>query len=409
MCSNTSLSSSGGGGGCGDYSGGCGGYSGGYGGESIYSKKPKRQRVPKRGPGVAELEKILREQEKRPDLDKAKNEGFSLVSLPPCSYQPQSPLLPSPNSLPTPVPSFAPNPNNFTPPTTTTFYANNSDSNPPSGGGRSGVHIAGSGVVLPEHALLPTMWNSCEPNGEIGGSRSASGIPLSIPLSNGCNNHFFPSPSLMQRSQHSPPSMKNLFPHPVVTSLATSSSAGPCHGREPPSNQTRHHYTNAWPEEDKAKMMIPPVPPFRYQAPTFSPQMNGLDSSLSCGGHSIINLEPCDTISREMKSGSSSEPNIRKCKSTDTGADNGNFLLFGSPTTPSIQNQRERSKFSLFPFQENNGDSQHMAAQGGSVQNKTFYSFLLPSKQIGTVETDFGLNNERIETRGDGIDLNLRL
>ncbi|KAF2305197.1 hypothetical protein GH714_002981 [Hevea brasiliensis] len=315
MCSNTSLSSSGGGGGCGDYSGGCGG-------ESIYSKKPKRQRVPKRGPGVAELEKILREQEKRPDLDKAKNEGFSLVSLPPCSYQPQSPLLPSPNSLPTPVPSFAPNPNNFTPPTTTTFYANNSDSNPPSGGGRSGVHIAGSGVVLPEHALLPKMWNSCEPNGEIGGSRSASGIPLSIPLSNGCNNHFFPSPSLMQRSQHSPPSMVGAK-------------------RSRPFSM---------------EMMIPPVPPFRYQAPAFSPQMNGLDSSLSCGGHSIINLEPCDTISREMKSGSSSKPNIRKCKSTDTGADNGNFLLFGSPTTPpSIQNQRERSKFSFSHFRKTMG------------------------------------------------------
>ncbi|XP_021598872.2 uncharacterized protein LOC110604890 [Manihot esculenta] len=249
MCSNISLTSSGGGvggGGCG------GGYNGGYGCESIYSKKPKRQRVPKRGPGVAELEKILREQEKKPDLDKAKNEGFSLVSSPPCSYQPQSPLLPSPHSLPKPVASLAPIPNHFTP-TTTAFYTNNSDSNPPLGGGRSGVQLVGSGLILPEHALLPTMWSSCEPNAEVSGdSGSASGLSFSTHLSNRSNNHLFPS-TFMQRSQHSPPLMKDLFPHPVVSSSTISSPAGPCHGREPPSNQTCHHYTSLWPEEDKAR------------------------------------------------------------------------------------------------------------------------------------------------------------
>lgn len=48
--------------------------------------------------------------------------------------------------------------------------------------------------------------------------------------------------------------------------------------------------------------MIPPVPPFRFQAPTISAQMSRLDSSLSCGSHSMINLEPCDTISRYIYS-----------------------------------------------------------------------------------------------------------
>lgn len=48
----------GGGGGC-----GCGGNGGGDGGSSGMKKPHKRPKVPKRGPGVAELEKILREQE----------------------------------------------------------------------------------------------------------------------------------------------------------------------------------------------------------------------------------------------------------------------------------------------------------------------------------------------------------
>lgn len=64
MCSNTSSTSgagvSGSGGDDGDYA-------------SIILKKPKRQRVPKRGPGVAELEKILREQESKNHADKGKS------------------------------------------------------------------------------------------------------------------------------------------------------------------------------------------------------------------------------------------------------------------------------------------------------------------------------------------------
>ncbi|KAF2303955.1 hypothetical protein GH714_041486 [Hevea brasiliensis] len=257
------------------------------------------------------------------------------------------------------------------------------------------------------------MWNSYErPNAEVVDPRSASGLQFSTNLSNGSNNHLFPSPSLRPRSQHSaPPSIKNFLPHSIVSSSTTSSSSGPCHGREPPSNQiSYHHCPTLWPEEDKmvgekrsrpfSMEMIPPVPSFRCQVPTFSPQMNRPESSLSCGGNSIINLEASETISREMKPGSSLEPNIKKCSSTDNGAADGNFLLFGSPATPpSIQTQRERPKLGSCPSQESNEDSQHRPAEGGCFEKKPFYSFLLPRKQIGMVETKFGLNNERVETR----------
>ena len=62
MCSNTDNA-----GGDGDGSGGSGG--GGWSPTSNKKAQTKRQRVPKRGPGVAELEKILREQEKKTDDD----------------------------------------------------------------------------------------------------------------------------------------------------------------------------------------------------------------------------------------------------------------------------------------------------------------------------------------------------
>ncbi|OAY26276.1 hypothetical protein MANES_16G035200v8 [Manihot esculenta] len=417
MCSNTSLSLSGGG--FFDKSGGsCGGCNGGYGVESIFSKKPKRQRVPKRGPGVAELEKILREQEKRPDFDEAKNKGFSLVSSLACSYQPKSPVLPPPNSLPKSV-SFSPNPNHFALPTTM-FYSNNSNSNPsPLGVG------SGSGVALPAHALLPTTWNSCErPTVEVWDPRSASAVQSSTHLSNGSKNQLFPSPSLMQRSQQSSPSsITNLFPHPIVSSSTTSSSTAPSLGREPPSNQTSHHqWTALWPEEDKivgAKRsrpfsieMIPPVPTFRYQVPTFSPQVNRPEPSLACGSRSINNLEPCErtSTSREMKPRSSLEPNTKRSSRTDNEAEVGSFLLLGSPATPSsIQTQRESPTFSSFPFQESNVDSQLRPAQGGCFKKKPLYSFLLPRKQMSMVETSSASNNERLETRGDELDLSLRL
>ncbi|XP_015576909.2 cell wall protein RBR3 [Ricinus communis] len=389
MCSNSSHSSSG------------GGVGGDNGVDSIYSKKPKRQRVPKRGPGVAELEKILREQEKRNDIEKAKSDGYSLVSSLPNSYHPQPLALASSKSLPQPRPvSFSPHPKQFTPPNTTYSIALV---------GKSGVQIAGSNLVLPEHTLLPTMWSSSETKVGVGVSRSVPGFPFSARSLNGSNpSPVFPDPSLMQRSQNTPSSAKDLFPHCIVSSSTTPSSSIPCHGREPPSNQTTYYHTTPlWPEEDQMvgakrsrpfSMEIPPVPVFHYPVPTFSPQINRLDPSFSCGNGSSI--EASATISREKMPSSSLEPNIEKCNTDNGSLPDGSFLLFGCPTTPPSTHtlQRELSKFSHFPLQESNG--------GGSIHKKPFYSFLLPREHIGMVES---LNNERTETRGDGIDLNLRL
>lgn len=193
MCSNTSLSSGG------------GGDNGGYDGDSIYSKKPKKQKIPKRGPGVAELEKILREQEKKNDLDKTKNEGFSLVSPISNSYQPQSPILHSSNSLPKNAP-FGPDPHHFSSPMTTLYGKGGSNTSLGGGGGGNGGKSSGSGIVLPEPALLPAMWNSCGASVDVECPRSSPGFPFLRRSSNG-PSQVFPSPTLVQRGQYSPPSI----------------------------------------------------------------------------------------------------------------------------------------------------------------------------------------------------------
>ncbi|CAK7350464.1 unnamed protein product [Dovyalis caffra] len=345
MCSSYNTHSSGG--------GGRGSDSGGYGVDSTCSKKVKKQKVPKRGPGVAELEKILRDQEKKDtNLDKTKNiEGFSVVSQVSSSYQRQSPILPSQKSQPKNL-SSTPDPNPFSTPPSTTFCGNcsNNTSLQVCRGGNGG-----SGIVLHEHGFLPTMWKSCQPNVDIGGPRLASGIPFSVRSTNGLSQ-LFPSSSWTQRSQYSPTQTLNFFPESVEPppSSTTPSSVVMYQGIEPPSNQTSdHHYHSVWPEEDKANEKI----------------------------------------------GSK--------RNTDYGVAKGNFLLFGSPTIPSpsshlSQQEQSNSKHPL-PFQESIEDSPHRPGRGSeSICNKPSFSFLFPVEQKSKEEINFSLNN-------DGIDLDLRL
>ncbi|XP_065879275.1 uncharacterized protein [Euphorbia lathyris] len=365
MCSNTSLSSSG---------GGSGGDNEGYGGgDSIYSKKQRRQKVPKRGPGVAELEKILREQEKTPSMSSSS------------SYRLQSLALPSSSSS---VSAVSPSPR-----------------------GKSGVH----------------MWNS-NSNSNCDSRFQFSAFPqLNGSTSTSTTQLFHSSGSNLMNTttrQHSPPSTKNLFPHPGngMSSSLTTLSAGNCHGREPPSSQTSFRHSTLWPEEDKMvgekrarpfSMEIPPVPPFRYHIPTFPAQMNRLDAPFSCDSRTLFNFEPTDhAMSRETRHTTYMEPNSKK-PHIEHGETEGNFLIFPSPNFPSPNTPpsliHTPNIFNPFPFQESNTELQHnwgISHQGGAITKKPFYSFLPPREKLGIAES---LNTERVETRGDAIDLDLRL
>ncbi|WCJ27146.1 hypothetical protein M5689_008915 [Euphorbia peplus] len=396
MCSNTSLSSSGGGGSGGDNDGGYGG------GDSIYSKKQRRQKVPKRGPGVAELEKILREQENHLVIPLPSSNNSNSYRLQSSSISPSCSSLPVISSVSS---SISPNLKHFN-------------------GGKSGG-----------------IWNSnCEVNnsgengsGKIGGSSSSSRFQL-LPLNGSSCSQIFSCPSssnnLMQTTrQHSPPSTKNLFPNNnkkgvgngMSSSLTTLS--GPGHGREPPSNQTLYRHSALWPDEDKMvgekrgrsfAMEIPPVPPFRYHIPTFSAQMNmnmnRVDTPFPCDSRTLFNLDPPDyTLSREMRQTTCLEPNSKK-QQIEQGESESNFLIYPSPNTPPSLYPTPNI-FNPFPFQESNGDLQHNFGinhhhQGGTITKKPFYSFLPPREKFGSSE---GLNTERVETREDAIDLDLRL
>ncbi|GKV36802.1 hypothetical protein SLEP1_g44894 [Rubroshorea leprosula] len=120
------------------------------------SRKQKRQRIPRRGPGVAELEKILREQENRDDMDKGVMGAF----------------LSSPTSLPKKF-SFPQDHKNFGPPLPPAVTgllgtgAGDVNVNVNVSGDRNsssqlgGVHTGGSGRISPENHLstppLPRM------------------------------------------------------------------------------------------------------------------------------------------------------------------------------------------------------------------------------------------------------------
>jgi hypothetical protein len=193
---------------CSDSSSSGGGSSGGDGGGwTMASKKLlKGRKVPKRGPGVAELEKILREQEKKDTTaDTAEiSEGQSprfVSSLPkPYHSQPRPPLHISPSSS-----LVVPNLAQFSqppPPPMTIIYANGSSSTilgRGDGGGRGVCVTGGSGVVLPEQPLFAITFSSCKSNMDrVDGSNSDPGIPLRTHFPNESNPQYCPSPNLLQ-------------------------------------------------------------------------------------------------------------------------------------------------------------------------------------------------------------------
>lgn len=225
MCSNTSS------GGAADSADDLGGWTpGSY-------KRLKRPKIPRRGPGVAELEKILREQEKKDCTAIAENANIDghfprFVSSLPDPYDHHSHSLI--NCLPRPPPppititmhpatpticssssrnvSLVPNLAQFSPPPPdpplmTSVHGNHDSSNTIIGRGGGVFVVGGATVALPKKSLFAISWASTESNVDgVEGSNSDSGIPLpthianeSIPMS--------PSSKLLQRKHCQDPSI----------------------------------------------------------------------------------------------------------------------------------------------------------------------------------------------------------
>ncbi|TXG47519.1 hypothetical protein EZV62_026813 [Acer yangbiense] len=350
MCSNTSSSGgviSGSGGG-----GGGGGDGGDY--ASLLLKKPKRQRVPKRGPGVAELEKILREQETTNInghvVDKDSSCRISSQFHNSYHHHPQS----SSNSFTRNVQNISDH-NHFisppAPPNITMLYAN---------GGKS-TNGGGSSMVLPEQGLFPAAtWRSscCESSNNIYGEspKFSSGYPFSVNGSSDYHMHHHHQhfPVMLQKKpcQYSSPStMVGILKRPRTFTVDNNLD-----------------------------------PPFQFQAPTHFPHLYMPENYPSHDNQTVFNLKPNETVSRDH---------------------GGHFLIFGS----GVASQQEFSKHNSLPLQETpERPNQVSSGHGGTVlQKKPFFRLLMPEEQIGEAETALTLNNDRGRTRGEAIDLNLKL
>ncbi|KAE9591685.1 hypothetical protein Lal_00038815 [Lupinus albus] len=191
----------------------------------------KRPRVPKRGPGVTELEKILREQESIGISDRRNNvEGFI-----PHHHS---------NNIPSQVPS-APKFDHLgptTPPSMTSIYGN------------FGAHNtllprnSGSGLVLPEQELFPM---SLTPSKSISISNLNERFDVNQTDSSNSPSRNLPFPAMIhdKTNQYSLPFMKQFL------GPGNPTSSGSLHNYvEPPSSQSSHHNSTSMLHEEHNKM-----------------------------------------------------------------------------------------------------------------------------------------------------------
>nr|DAD21139.1 TPA_asm: hypothetical protein HUJ06_022602 [Nelumbo nucifera] len=227
------------------------------------SKKLKQKKIPQRGLGVAQLEKIRLEEQQKKDaaaVAVVPSSPCIVVPLPPGPplnpYQSQSsiPFQSSPADLssssslfrqtpPIPISSldlFVPPPPL---PTTTPLYG--LPGNHPGGAGRGVAATMDDSAATVADGYFPTMWNSHE---FTEGSKLDPGFTFRSHLQNETNN-IWPRPIIMQRKQPQQQHSSSM----VNVASVTSSSSELNLQMEPPSNQS--YYNNytlpLLPEEEK--------------------------------------------------------------------------------------------------------------------------------------------------------------
>ncbi|WCJ32230.1 hypothetical protein M5689_013668 [Euphorbia peplus] len=349
-------------------------------------KQQKQKKVPQRGLGVAQLEKIrLEEQQKKIDLK---------------SSSPSPPLPISNNHHPISIPTYnttipddiISSPNSILRLQNNIDIYNNSNIN---------------AVPLGWHQG-PKVWNSsCEFNFEKENCEVVD-PGLAFRLSRE-SNPIWPLHSLMQRSHYhqSPPTMMN------VSSRSSSSSSLVNLHMELPSNQNNSYAAALWPEEELKMVGMKRSYPFSLEnstnyhckLPTFG-RSEESSSSFAIHGHTTINPNfrgpsSCDSWVSERK-----QTNWKKNKKLENGDFNADFLTLSPPASSQIHNSQSFD-FSSLPYQGIIEDEIDEAGNGNGVQHP-FYSFLPPAiiqsgQPITTchASADFGENVI--------IDLNLKL
>ncbi|XP_073128476.1 uncharacterized protein [Henckelia pumila] len=351
------------------------------------SKKEKLKKVPQRGLGVAQLEKMrMEEQEKKDSIEISNN------------FRP--PFPPSPNSIPLPPPSQT----NLTSPNALfrhTPLVSNSET----------VHQSSvsKAISSPRYGDWSTFSNG-EFNLE-GESRMLDSHGLAfqprVNVSYDTNASVLPLPSVPQRSHQShqlPSSSSSLTANPSPSSVLS-------YRMELPSNQIyrSNNYIPLYPEEDKMVGMkraypfsleTPPAPSFnRNFHSTYSASISKSEELNSCSNRYTVHLEPRNKYIREGPSNSSPlhERNHSEVTTDTGGMLNGDFLSLAPPVAAPLP-VNSNSKHALsYSSQENSKGQIQGNGASGSVEQASFNFF--PVK----------LRNNQSTTKEETIDLNLKL
>ncbi|KAL7218335.1 hypothetical protein ACSBR2_011578 [Camellia fascicularis] len=397
----------------------CSNGSSGGGGGNRSSKKLKQKKVPQRGLGVAQLEKIRLEEQQKKDALLLSNSLLSPINSS-CSavqsqrtsnfwHNPSQTNLSLPNLIFRPAPSI---------PNVDVLHPNHVPLSKPS-------NVSGLG-----QGNWPKLWNgeyNLEgENNRLDHNGFAFRSNLNLPYE---SNPIWPPPNVIQRTLQfqqlpSSSSMVNVSPG------TSSSSEINYHQIEPPSNQSFYgnNYTPLWHEEEKMVGMKrpypfppdnPPGPSFPCKfPPIFVPPFTRSDESASCGNGGTVNNEPNNPIFREGPSSSTVLCELNPMKVVkENGNLNGDFLTLASPATALPQSSSKYKHPSLYqtPYTQELSELQSLPHQGSAEDpihypgppKQPLYSFFPPAKaRIDQATTTVnGCNGEVREKLG--LDLKL--
>ncbi|XP_059661459.1 uncharacterized protein LOC132307653 [Cornus florida] len=424
---------------------------GGSGSGSRSSKKLKQKKVPQRGLGVAQLEKIRLEEQQKKDAANNILSNNSIVSpsnssclAVQCANLRHSP---SPSTIPLPRPSLAdlspPNSLLFRPPLSIpnadSLHPNCVTLSKPLNG--TGVEIGWSEISGSGNGKCPKFWN-CEYNSEGENQRLEDrGFGLLSSMSLPCES--CPPPNVTYRTPHI---QQPSFSSKVNVPSRTSSASVMNFHLEPPSNQSYHSnsYPTMWPEEEKKvgikrpysfSLENPPGPSLhgRFPPTYVAPPITRSDESASCSNGGTNNIEPINPAFRESPSSSASmyEPNL-SIVTKENGNLSGDFLTLALPTStlphPSSKfkppsayvatHHRQLSELEGLPYPGSMEESVHQQGLCGLIERHPFYRFI-PSAKAHTGQTANTTSNCKTGQAaavsncngeaGGGVDLNLKL
>ncbi|KAL5096805.1 hypothetical protein RYX36_001132 [Vicia faba] len=400
---------------CGGAGGGGNGNGGNNNGVSIWNsgsmrkqQQQKRPRIPKRGPGVAELEKILKEQETADvtTTQRGNNEGFSISSSCFIPHPPQSQPTSRPNSnnLHSLIPSSAQKFDLSVSPGVRSMYTNSS------------THPLGrnNGVGSMEH----------EPFRHRNLNEVADGSPSESENSSSSeSNHAnYSYPATVSRRNNVDPSPKmNEFHGNGGNQNGVLSIGMPNYSVESPSVQNSHYnYSSRSIDEQmmagrlkrsySSSLDNSLIPPSNFQVlPSFS-RHNRPQQSSTNESHGISSYNPTNECYRDAKWGSTLELSNKIFNSENVGCSHTNFPPFIVPEVPPPRPpmqffQSDHSKVNNFPCQA----AKDKIENSNEEDRKPFFNFLEVKDQEDVTNIINISNNGVLEGGRGGIDLTLKL